>query len=224
MENFNIVFKKVRDFSDDSYYYEWEGLKKYPYCFSSMDDSLKEEQFYLDQVKEVKQIILRDIRRIMDYHLSDLDNSDILMENLEVLLETYDNGIDGVDTTYFDRDITNFITLNDSYLSFNNIQNNVDDDDYFALYGDVTILESIVLMDRNFKNYHFIHMATDVATNKTKTTIESFQINGRKVISDKRPYRGRFLLSNYSETTPQKIIKRITNRQRKPSLEREIRR
>lgn len=217
MENFNIVFKKVRDFSGDSYYYEWEGLKKYPYCFSFIDDSLKEEQFYLDQVKEVKEIILRDIRRIMDYHLSDLENSDTLMENLEVLLETYDNGIDGVDTTYFDRDITNFIILNDSYLSFNNIQNNVDDDDYFALYGDVIIYESIVLMDRNFKNYHFIHMATDVATNKTKTTIESFQINGRKVISDKSSYRGRFLLSDYSETTPQKIIKRITNRQRKTS-------
>lgn len=195
MENFNIVFKKVRDdsFVDGGYYYEWrEGLREYQYVesqYNDLNDLQEEEKFYLAQIKEVKKIILRDIRKIIDYRLRDLENSDSLIENLEVLLDTYDNGVDNVGTSCFARDITNFITLTDSYLCFNNIENSVDDDEYFALYGDINIFESIVLIDRKFKNYHFINMTTEVATNKTKTMIESFQINGREVISDKRPYR-----------------------------------
>lgn len=214
MENVNIVFKKVRDSFDNSYYYKFKGLRNYD---NSTFDSLEEEQFYLAQIKETKKIILNDIRKIVDYRLPDLENKDALMENLQVLLDTYDNDVDGISTSYYERDITNFIMLTDSHLCFNNIENNVDDDDFFLAYGDVNIFESIVLIDRNFKTYHFINMTTNLLTNKTETTIESFQIKESEVISNQTKYRGRFILRNYSEDTPQKIRKRIASQQRKAS-------
>lgn len=60
-------------------------------------------------------------------------------------------------------------------------------------------------------------MATNLLTDKTETNIESFEIRGNKVIQKESTYRGRFILHNYSENTPQKIRKRIAKNQRKVS-------
>ncbi len=214
MENFTICFKKVRDYFDENSYYEWEGLEEY-HGVSSFSQG--EEKIYFAQIKEIKKVILRDIRKIMDYRLQNLRNNASLMEELQLLLDTYDNEADGIDTTFFVRDVTNFMILTDSYLCFNNIENKVEDDDYFRAYGDVDVSESIIVINRNFKNYYFITMTTNILTSKTTTTLKSFTIKKDEVSSYQSPYKGYFAIHDYSEKTPQKIIKRMTNRMSKVS-------
>ena len=213
MENFTICFKKVRDYFDENSYYEWEGLEEYP-VVSSCE---KEDKIYFAQIKEIKKVILWDIRKIMDYRLQNLKNNASLMEELQLLLDTYDNEVDGIDTTFFVRDVTNFMILTDSYLCFNNIENKVEDDDYFMAYLDVDVSESIIVIDRNFKNYYFITMTTNILTSKTTTTLKSFQIKNDEVSAYQSPYKGYFAIHDYSEKTPQKIIKRMANRMSKVS-------
>lgn len=136
MENINLVFKKVRDLFEHSYYYEFFGVDENTF---SIDNPIEKEKNYLAQIKEIKKIILKDIRRVKDYQIDSLENNKALIENLQMLIDTYDNDVYGIDTSYFERDITNFILLTDSYLCFNHIPYDVSDDEFFQSYGEIPI-------------------------------------------------------------------------------------
>lgn len=160
MENLNHIFNCYSDEEYcDWYFYGIEGKDS----FSSDFD----EEYCLTYISNLKKVILMDFKRILDYKIVYCNYHDELSSEIENLLDTYFNEF---------YDSKNFITLTDSYLCFNNME-------------DIACLEcylkydykTIVIVSRNYQTFYFIKNRKNVITDREKTMIKIFSICNGKI-------------------------------------------
>lgn len=173
MENFCISYKVERDDRERKYYTDFRGLK--PYKITSSFNSEDELKFYLDQVQEIKEVIIDDFKRILENRIKELDNNYELTEQIVYLISTFNNDID--DTVY---DTTNFIVLTDDYLCFNNIEVGYDEIKQ-TLDFDSEEAETIVIVNRLFNKFYFITRVRNVVDEVSVYDIESYELEEDKV-------------------------------------------
>ena len=191
MEKFCIAYKKETD--NDISYYDFLGIENYDESF----------------IKDIKKVILDDFRRVLENKVYCLKENDRLADNIQRLLETYNNGVDS--TNY---GVTNFMILTDNYLCFNNIESSVDTqiDDFDF---DTVECETIVIVDRTFTKYYFVKMQTKIIDETVKTSIETFDINEKSISSKITSFRGRFRFNNYTVSAVNCAVKRIVSSQKR---------
>lgn len=169
MENIKILYyHHIENYFEPNFfdYYDFEmvdGLKE------SIDTELVEE------VKKIKSIIICDFQRVL-LKIANKNNNLFLVDEIENLIESYNNDVD-VNL----EDSCNYIFLNDQYLYFNNIENYVDDLLWGSLGDEADVYETIVIVNRNYTEFHFITIATNLCNAKKDTTIKNFIIEGEKI-------------------------------------------
>lgn len=201
MENFCISYKVIRDDSDKKEYIDFTGLNPYP---MDINYNYEEEvKHYMSQVNEIKEVILADFRRILEYRIKDLDNNFELTEQIINLLSTYMNGAE--DTIY---DTINYIILTDEYLCFNNIEIGYDEI-YDHLNFDSEEAETIVITNRKFTKFIFLTKVRTVINEDTVTNIEVYEIKDNKIECSKTRINGDIVVERIDETTVDSVLESI---------------
>lgn len=100
-----------------------------------------------------------------------------MTSEIQNVIDTYNNGVD-----YTPNNDSNFITLTDDYLYFNNIENEIDE----LLLGlldreEAFVYETAVIVNRNYKEFYFIKKATNVLSAEEKYEVKAFSIAAGKV-------------------------------------------
>jgi len=201
MNNFNISYKK-EDFS----YYDFSGLE----LDKAAENELQEQDYSMDKIKEIKEIILKDFRRILENRLIFLGNNKKLIEYMNVLLNSY---IEEKNTSSYE--VTKFIILTDNYLCFNNVEDAIENLEQEDFYVDSIECETIIIVNRKFSEYYFITMDTNIFDGKVKTSIDSFKLLNNNVENFNISYKGRFKLQDYTEKGVNNAVKRIRRLQQK---------
>lgn len=142
------------------------------------DDDFDDIEDLFEYVSEIKQIIKKDMERIRDYRISKLENNDAIMVELNILIDTIDNEV-SCDC----EQGNNFLFLTDHYLCFNNFENEVDAMMLGELGEEAETYETIVIVDRDYKNFYFVRTTRKLLNKTVRTTVSKFSINGNKVIS-----------------------------------------
>lgn len=201
MEKFCVSYKVIRDDFDKKEYIEFTGLIPYPMDMNY--DYQEELKHYMTQVNEIKEVILADFQRILEYRIKDLEDNSELVEQIINLLTTYMNGAE--DTIY---DTLNYIILTDDYLCFNNIEIGYDEI-FDHLNFDSEEAETIVIVDRKFTKFIFLTKIRTVINEEAETIIETYEIKGNKVKSTHTRIKGDLEVKSIDETTTESLIESI---------------
>lgn len=172
MENINLVYRhfvdNYLDMDSGEAYYDYETLKG----IDVLDDSQFENDFVLEEILDVKRTIIRDFKRILENVICLKKNNELLANEMEIVIDTYNNGID------YDMDSNvNFITLTEDYLYFNNIENAIDDSLLGSLDEDEAIIyETIIIVNRKYTEFYFMTKTTNILTAEESMTVKAFEI------------------------------------------------
>lgn len=157
MENFRIIFEKGSVYEEEDYWI-FNGIH---------DDYLDYDKFVnrsFNYINELKNVILKDFERILEYRILQCNNSEKLSFEIERLLNTYSNYL-------VDKEGENFIILTDDYLCFNNLEEEAELDFYFK-----NTFKTTVIVSRNFRIFYFIREKINILTGKVKTSIKRFEV------------------------------------------------
>lgn len=201
MENFCISYKVERDERERKFYRDFKGL--IPYKESrhfNPDDELKH---YLDQIKDIKEVIVEDFKRILECRVKNLENNFELSEQIVFLLSSYLNEVE--DTIY---DTTNFIILTDDYLCFNNIEIGYDEINS-KLDFDSEEAETIVITTRKYDKFYFITKVSNVLTEGSVYDIEVYELTDTQVKSSTIRFIGEINLPEINETMVETLLDAI---------------
>lgn len=173
MENIKILYyHHIENYFEPNFFDDYdfeilEGLK------DNFEDSTDTE--VLEKISEIKSIIVCDFQRALLKIANKKENS-LLVEEIENLIKSYNNDVD-VNL----EDSCNYIFLNDQYLYFNNIENYVDDLLWGSLGDEAEIQETTVIVNREFTEFHFIKITTNLCNDKKKITIKNFLVKGNEI-------------------------------------------
>lgn len=177
MENFRIVYYHLTDNYldvDDTTLYWYEKLDGTDVdTFNGIWDDKK----ILKLITDLREVIIKDFERYLKYVVKKLDNNEGLASKMQNIIDTYNNGVD-----YTPNNDSNFITLTDEYLYFNNVENEIDELLLGSLDRDEAfIYETAVIVNRNYKEFYFITKATNILTIEEKYEVKAFSIADGKV-------------------------------------------
>lgn len=177
MENFRIVYYHLTDNYldvDDTTFYLYEKLDGTDVdTFNDIWDDKK----ILKLISDYRKVIIKDFERYLKYVVKQLDNNEGLSSEMQNIIDTYNNGVD-----YTPNNDSNFITLTDDYLYFNNVENEIDE----LLLGSLDseeafIYETAVIVKRDYKEFYFITKAINILTIDEKYVVKAFSIADGKV-------------------------------------------
>lgn len=201
MENFCISYKVIRDDSDKKEYIDFTGLIPYPLDMNY--DYQEELKHYMSQVNEIKEVILADFQRILEYRIKDLEDNSELVEQIINLLSTYMNGAE--DTIY---DTVNYIILTDEYLCFNNIEIGYDEI-FDHLNFDSEEAETIVIVNRKFTKFIFVTKIRTVLNEQTETVIETYEVKDNRVESTHTRIKSDLEIKSIDERTAESLLESV---------------
>ncbi len=205
MQNFWMCFKYFYEdcFHEPYYfhYYEVDGVYDGKELEEYMYDSEREEEFF-SYVAEVKEIIKKNVIRIRDNYIKYLNNSQGLESELNALLDTIDN------ECYSNcNSNNNFIFLTDNYLCFNNYEFVVDELMWGSLGSDAEDVETIVIIERNFKKFYFVRIAAKLCAPVCSTTINCYSVKDSNIKKTKVNLKRAVEISEYTEDGIKKVLK-----------------
>lgn len=176
MENIKIVYyhtienyfePDIFDFFNEYWFEMLEGLE------NISKDCTDEE--ILKKVSEIKSIIVKDFQRALLKIKSKKKKTELTYE-IQNIIETYNNDVD-----FNLEDSCNFLFLTDQYVYFNNIENHVDELLWGSLGDEAQIYETLVIVNRQYTEFHFITIATNLCDSKQTITIKNFMIEGNRI-------------------------------------------
>lgn len=204
MENFSLTYtheiedyfnpEVFHDYDFESGYFEGEHFSRY----SEYDD-------YLESFTSLRKIIKRDMQNIILTRVMDLNNNASLMDELNTIVETIDNGID-FDFVHGE----NFAFRTDDFLCFNNYENYVDELEWGSLGSDASTCETVVIIDSHLKNFYFVRTTKKLCSVTCSTTINAYQIKDRNVKKRKVNFKNGLILPDHSEEAIQKILSLVS--------------
>ena len=198
MENFCISYKVERDDRERKVYTDFKGLT--PYQVSSSFNPEDELKHYLSQVKEIKEVIVEDFKRILESKIKDLDNNFELTEQIVYLISSYMDDVE--DTIYETR---NYIILTDEYLCFNNIEVGYDEINA-KLDFDSEEAETIVIVDRKYTKFYFITRVSNVLNEDSVYDIEAYELEEEKVKSSHIRFSGEINIPEINEQLADSLL------------------
>lgn len=158
----------------------------------------------LSYLKEIREIIKRDMNKILECYIRKLNNNDGLVKELENLIESIDNG---QDYNFFSNH--NYFLVTDNYLCFNNFENFIDELELGALGSDAETYETIVIIDQHIKNFYFIRITNKLLAVAESTTINAYSIKDKNVKKRKVNFKKRLTLSEYTDEGIKKILRMV---------------
>ncbi len=178
MRNFSLVYNhcvdNYLDIENGESNYDFEKLQGID--FSDISDI--DVADISNKVAEIRKVIVKDFARVLDNVVRVRRDSEQLVEEMKIVIDTYANGID-----YTLDDSDNFITLTDDYLYFNNVENSVDELLLGSLEEEAVVNETIVIVNRSYTKFYFIVKTTGVLSNKQTMVVKIFKILDDKIKS-----------------------------------------
>ena len=201
MENFCISYKVERDDRERKIYTDFRGLT--PYQVSSSFDPEEELKHYLSQVKEIKEVIVDDFKRILENRIKELDDNFELTEQIVYLIGSY---LDDVEDTIYET--RNFIVLTDEYLCFNNIEVGYDEING-KLDFDSEEAETIVIVNRKYTKFYFITRVSNVINEDSVYDIEAYELEDKKVKSSHVRFAGEINIPEINEELADSLLSTV---------------
>lgn len=205
MDKFKIVYDHfVEDYFNPDFwdYYDFQEV------LDSSKDSYDDIGCYLNEIQDIRNVIISDFKRILEHRVIGKKNSEKLEEEIRVLVDTYDNGVDyDIDGGH------NFLFLTDDYLCFNNYENEIDELLFGELGDESELFNTIVIVDRSYKTFYFIKKSINMANAKVKIDARTYKIGEDKIVSRKVSLKSRQEFQDYSEEEIRKTIDKL-NRKR----------
>lgn len=201
MENFCISYKVERDDRERKIYTDFRGLT--PYQVSSSFDPEEELKHYLSQVKEIKEVIVDDFKRILENRIKELDDNFELTEQIVYLIRSY---LDDVEDTIYET--RNFIVLTDEYLCFNNIEVGYDEING-KLDFDSEEAETIVIVNRKYTKFYFITRVSNVMNEDSVYDIEAYELEDKKVKSSHVRFAGEINIPEINEELADSLLSTV---------------
>lgn len=169
-----------------------------------LDELSDDNNKLLDYMYEIKQVIKKEMERIRENRIIELDNNETFMTQLNILIDTIDNGV-LCDCEHGN----NFLFLTDNYLCLNNFENEIKRSLLESLVEDAETYETMVIIDRNYEKFYFVRTTRNLSTKRVTTTINKFLIRGNKVINKIKKVNGYIEFNEYTEAGIQKLLYRI---------------
>lgn len=201
MENFCISYKVERDDRERKIYTDFRGLT--PYQASLPFDPEEELKHYLSQVKEIKEVIVDDFKRILENRIKELDDNFELTEQIVYLIGSY---LDDVEDTIYET--RNFIVLTDEYLCFNNIEVGYDEING-KLDFDSEEAETIVIVNRKYTKFYFITRVSNVINEDSVYDIEAYELEDKKVKSSHVRFAGEINIPEINEELADSLLSTV---------------
>ena len=204
MENFSLTYThEVEDYFNPEVFHDYSFQSGH---FDGKDFSkYLDYDEYLESFINFRKIIKRDIQSIINTRIKGLNNNEGLMNELNTVVETVDNGID------FDfMNGENFAFRTDAFLCFNNYENYVDELEWESLGSDAKSYETIVIIDSHLKNFYFIRTSKKICSLTTSTTINAYQVMGKNVKRRKVNFKNGLTLIDHSEEEILKILSLVS--------------
>lgn len=179
MENFNLAYNHIVE-----NYFNPDILDDYDFENGYFDGlylgEYSEAGIYLNTFNNLRSIIKRDMQKILEINVNSLNNNSGLVQELNTIIDTIDNGID------FDfMHGNNFAFMTDEYLCFNNFENYVDELEWDSLGEDASSRETVVIIDRHLRKFYFIRTTKKVSSASCSTTINAYQVRDKNVKKSK---------------------------------------
>lgn len=204
MENFNLSYIHEIDS-----YFDPELLDNYSFKIGSFDgksfSEYPDDDEYMEAFNSLRRMIKRDMQNIIITRVNDLNNNDSLINELNTVIDTIDNGID------FDfMHGENFAFRTDKFLCFNNYENYVDEPEWGILGEDASTCETVVIIDNHLKNFYFIRTTKKICSASCSTTINAYQIKDRNVKKRIVNFKKELALTEHSDEEIQKILSLVS--------------
>lgn len=204
MENFSLTYThEVEDYFNPEVFHDY-SFQSGHFDGKSFDDYPDEDE-YMEAFNSFRRMIKRDMQNIIITRVNDLNNNDSLINELNTVIDTIDNGID------FDfMNGKNFAFRTDSFLCFNNYENYVDELEWGILGSDAKTFETIVIIDSHLKNFYFIRTSKKICSLTTSTTINAYQVKGKNIKKRKVNFKNGLTLIDHSEDEILKILSLVS--------------
>lgn len=200
MQNFSLSYYYHYDDPFNPEYDSWYEFEDGSYDGKEVDLHTDEEEF-LSYVKEIREIIKRDMNRIRNKCVFDLNNGACLIKELDILIDTIDNGLE-----YDFSHGHNFFFFTDNYLCFNNYENFVDELELGELGGEAATHETIAIVDRSYKNFYFVRIKTKVLEAVKSTTVNAYSLKDGNVKKSKVNLKRELRLQGYNDEGIKKLL------------------